>query len=479
MSITTDVPPSQPPSYDFAAQTTRLNDDLVATPPVPDLPAYTTGQRPRAFPRAREPAERQNPQEYYYELKKRGKAFAILTITTEGTYHSKHMPTFVEGQPIKGRVQLILDKPDPIQSVVLTVLGQFITGANQGEQLSFIDITHVIWTQADGEPKHASASDDDSSPPSNSPKFTGKLQGEYTWPFSIDLPKEVVLTVGHRNEHQVFHPPQTFSERHTRATISYEICLKLMRNKLRADHRIPAQFGYIPITLPPPLPPLRRLAYEQGTPLIGPTSDPDGWHASETIRMRGSIFNTRSLHMECQLFLAKPLSYTRGSVIPMCLRLASDDRQAVDLVSSIKSIVVRLRRRIKYHHNSEKTLESLAWRDAIDHSQLAVWWPSAEGSEDTYGHIRFVSGELHLRPDIKPTSAMGPFRIEYSVVLFPFDAVGIELAETDPLIEVPVDIVTAFARGPRPRMLAPPGYESDIPVHSVSNVVSYADIGYL
>lgn len=98
-------------------------------------------------------------------------------------------------------------------------------------------MTHVLWSQADGEPRNASSSDSDSSPLPNSLKFSGKLKGEYTWPFSIDLPKQVVMASGHRREPQVFHPPQTFNERHTRATISYEICLKLLRNKLRIDHR--------------------------------------------------------------------------------------------------------------------------------------------------------------------------------------------------------------------------------------------------
>ncbi len=65
--------------------------------------------------------------------------------------------------------------------------------------------------------------------------------------------------------------------------------------------RIPAQFGYVPITRPSPLPTLRRLAYAQGTPLIGPTGDPDGWHSSEAIRMKGLVFNTRPLHMDCQV----------------------------------------------------------------------------------------------------------------------------------------------------------------------------------
>lgn len=66
-------------------------------------------------------------------------------------------------------------------------------------------------------------------------------------------------------------------------------------------------------------------------------------------------------------------------------------------------------------------MESLAWKDAIDDSQLAVWWPSTEGSEDSARssqHRRFVNGELHLRADIKPTSSMAHFRIEVRLLWF-------------------------------------------------------------
>lgn len=127
------------------------------------------------------------------------------------------------------------------------------------------------------------------------------------------------MPTGLRKEPHVFNLPQTFSERHTRATISYEVSLKLIRNKLRADHRqafppmrlpvptniyclrIPAQFGYVPVTRPGPFSPLRRLAYAQGTSLIGPTGDPHGWHSSEVIHLEGTVFNTRPLRTSCQV----------------------------------------------------------------------------------------------------------------------------------------------------------------------------------
>ncbi|KDR78971.1 hypothetical protein GALMADRAFT_244680 [Galerina marginata CBS 339.88] len=435
-----------------------------------ELPAYTPSRtsNPRA---AREPGIKEFP----HELKKKGKSFAVMTIIAEESY-SRQIPTFLEGMPVKGRVRLTLDKPDGIQSVVVSVTGQVIVGANQGEQLTFIDISQTLWSHFDGEPQNTNSDDGNSSPegtdvPTGSPpKFTGKLQGDYTWQFSIDLPKEVVLPSGPRNQPHVFNPPQTFNERHTRASINYEVSVRFTRGKLRTDHRIPAQIGYIPMTRPPPFPYLRRLAYQQGTPLLGPTMDPDGWFSTEPVQVRGSIFNDRTVEVGCTLFIANPLSYTRGSLIPFCLRLESDDEQALDLISTPKAVVLRLRRRIKYHWNAEKSFESLAWKDAVDHSQLAVWWPSIEGSQaNGPKHVRFLNGELHLRPDIKPTSAMAHFRLMYSVVLFPFDSPGFISKETEPLIEHPVDIVTCYAPGPRPRMFAPPGYESDSAIVAAPN----------
>lgn len=111
------------------------------------------------------------------------------------------------------------------------------------------------------------------------------------------------------------------------------------------------------------------------------------------------------------------LSYTRGAILPICLSLESADEQTLDLLSSPKAIVLRLRRRIRCRMNAEKTMESLAWKDAIDDSQLAVCWPSTEGpdrddSRSSPRHRRFVNGELHLRADIKPTSSMAHFRVE-------------------------------------------------------------------
>ncbi|PPQ92237.1 hypothetical protein CVT25_008919 [Psilocybe cyanescens] len=422
-----------------------------------ELPAYMPSTRSSSTSRRRENPE---PKEFSYDVKNRkGKSIAVLIIIAERSY-SKHIPTFLQDSPVKGRVHLSLDKPDVIQSVVLSIRGEYITGANPDQQLIFLELSHPLWSQADGDPRSSNnVSEETSSSPrshvaSSSVRFSGKLEGEYTWPFSITLPKEVNVPCGKGKQLQTFTLPQTFNERHAKGSINYEMSLRINRGRFQSDHRIPAKFGYIPISRPPPFPPLRRVSYQEGTTLLGPTIDPEGWYSDNPVTIKGTLFNNRTIHIVCTL------CYTRGSLIPLCIRLESDDYQALDLLSTPKAIVVSLKRRIKYQSDPERFLGSLV-KDTIDYSQPAVWWPSSEGIEDNVGRFRFLNGELHLKVDMKPTSGIGDFAIEYSVVLFPFKTVGFEPSIDEVLLEYPVGIVTSFSHGPRPRKHAPPGYEAD------------------
>jgi hypothetical protein len=58
-------------------------------------------------------------------------------------------------------------------------------------------------------------------------------------------------------------------------------------------------FKYIPITKPGPPSPLRLLAYQENSPLWGPDADPEGWYTLEPVRIRGKVFNTRSVDAKC------------------------------------------------------------------------------------------------------------------------------------------------------------------------------------
>jgi hypothetical protein len=77
--------------------------------------------------------------------------------------------------------------------------------------------------------------------------YHGKLSGDYHWPFSISLPKEVTLADPARKHGavQTYRLPQTFLERTMRASVYYELCVHIARSTFRVDNK------YVcPINLP-------------------------------------------------------------------------------------------------------------------------------------------------------------------------------------------------------------------------------------
>jgi len=107
-----------------------------------------------------------------------------------------------------------------------------------------MEISKTLWSQSEGDPRNVDSHDGGPSSAATpvSPKFNGKIQGDYTWPLSIDLPKEVLIPYGNRNEPKVFTLPETFNERHTQASIVYEVSVRFIRNKLRAGRRYVSVF---------------------------------------------------------------------------------------------------------------------------------------------------------------------------------------------------------------------------------------------
>lgn len=108
---------------------------------------------------------------------------------------------------------------------IVQVKGHIIIGANAGERLTFLERATTLWLQSNGPESISTAPSD------------RKLQGDYLWPFTVSLPKEVVLPVASKNTQETFRLPQTFTERHASASIQYDINLRLVRGKLRPDYR--------------------------------------------------------------------------------------------------------------------------------------------------------------------------------------------------------------------------------------------------
>jgi hypothetical protein len=85
--------------------------------------------------------------------------------------------------------------------------------------------------------------------------------------------------------------------RHITGTLN----VKLWDGIIIINHRIPAPFGYMPCIRPPPLPPLRQLAYQDGVSLVGPTVDLESWYRCGPVKVEGKLFNNHPSDVACSV----------------------------------------------------------------------------------------------------------------------------------------------------------------------------------
>jgi hypothetical protein len=256
----------------------------------------------------------------------------------------------------------------------------------------------------------------------------------------------------------LYRLPETFLERHTQASVAYEICVLVSRGKLRADSQIKTRFGYIPSIRPDPPSLLRQLAYREHMDCLpGPSYDPHGWHDSSTAVVRGMVFKTRPAAVHCVLALANPLSYTRGTVIPCRLNLESNDGQALDMFSCPTAPMVTLRRCVRFQNPTTSSKREIDWVESYEDVARAVLWPASDGNDAPYS--RSLEGEIKLPKDLASTSSIGRFTVSYSVVVSSFETVGFAPSSSQPILAEPVTIATTHARdSPRPLAYSPPAY---------------------
>ncbi|KAL1730168.1 hypothetical protein EV714DRAFT_211448 [Schizophyllum commune] len=215
----------------------------------------------------------------------------------------------------------------------------------------------------------------------------------------------------------------------------------------------------------------------------------------------GSLLSASSLTMRRSTSFSKltftQLSYTRGSVLPLALTFESHDTAALtfeshdaaalDLLSAPTAPVVRLRRRLRYKADIGKvdegddyegegdeyegeggggrqsdgrslhTANTTPWTESTTVYDLASWWPQEGAPQHTYR--RCLDGEIHLKEDLKPTTGFAQWRVEYEVVLFPFDIPSFVGRDREPLVVQPLEIATAYGSGPRPHAVTAPVLE--------------------
>ncbi|KAJ7244114.1 hypothetical protein C8J57DRAFT_1141905, partial [Mycena rebaudengoi] len=423
-----------PPSYEGAAPSYE-GSALQSLGQPDELPVYS-GQRSPPSPVAQANAE---PQKFSYDIKNHSrKPWAILVVHGDPRL-SKTIPTVVVGSNLTGSVSLALQTKETIQAVVVSVKTEIFRisgGVPDAVRALIFEMKTTLWSAAEGDPQTREKS--------------GKLKGEYTWPFSIHIPATSASKEG-----KPFELPHTFFEQAANFGIQYSVELRIMRGKLRQDDKRVCTLGVFSMCQPGPPSMLRQLAYQENSPLLGPDADPEGWQSLPSFSITGLLFSVLAVDVKCTLALAKPLCYTRSSSIPCALTIETANAQALDVLASPTAALVYLER-----HARSTTNAAVSRKDATPLvCGQAVFWASTEGAAAETSVRRQLMGEIHLRPTLQPSTDVVDFLIEYTVLVFPFQATGFKPHRYAPLLRQKVDIVTRYASGARARTYTPATYE--------------------
>jgi len=148
-----------------------------------------------------------------------------------------------------------------------------------------------------------------------------KLSGKQSWPFTFTLPREVTIKEPDTKKESAYRIPPHFTERASPAYIDYRIvitvkrgflkvnqtyvssfyfpCLYFARGSTYVNRRLVTKFGYQPLTIAGQPSHLRRLAYSERSPLLGPEGDPEGWKVLPPMTIKGTIFNIHGIEVIC------------------------------------------------------------------------------------------------------------------------------------------------------------------------------------
>lgn len=389
------------------------------------------------------------------------------------------VPKFTSKDLVQGSLDLNLDSPQNINSISLTLIGKIVTGSYEGETCTFLNRPIINWTRSHGNPRtvilnagpttQSSASSSSSSvdTTTRSRKFDGKLSGQYIWPFSFPFPSEITL----EGDDRKYPAPQTFLERGESTTVQYSLVLKMTHGMLRADTKLQAGIVYVPEIVSPPASLLRQVAYSQGMRIPGPVADPLGWHDLSPADIFGKFSNGKAGKLQYTLSLANPLTYTRGTVIPIHLALRSSNLEILDDLPASKDITVRLIRRLQYYQKAAYALsrnfsasvhsrsrQNADGRQDEDMEGAAeekvvidqvIWQEPSATTEDTL--VRHFYGEIHLPKDTQPSCGFRLFKISYAVELLSFSNLVFKShSSPEVLLSHPVTIATQHGTGPIP-----------------------------
>ncbi|KAF5363523.1 hypothetical protein D9756_000156 [Leucocoprinus leucothites] len=449
------------------------NSTSIVTPSDEEFPSPSTPQQPSRseFVQHRLPL-----------MECDGKGFVTLRLVSRAPLSGtkSKQPSFIGGDIMKGALEVDCKDAVTIHGLVLNVKGLLFTVGNRESVI--LNHPHVLYSKRTHDPTTFSQC-----PISRNWKEDGKLHGNYHFPFAFPFPTEATTensgTYG--TPTVTWQLPPSFLERDSYVTVKYQLELLVERGKLKvnkkyavlflrngcsvdqdAAYSIPINIIYTPLLVAAPASVKRQLAYQEGTLLPNPTSDPDGWHSLPNTNIRGT-FRGHEAHISCTLWLANPLSYTRGTVLPCYLQLSGIDQECLEHLASPKSTFeIRLARYI-YFYNPRCVPQycaqlSLARDEQFKSVGIATWWkpPKPERPEEHGG--RWLEGEIHLSKSLQPSCHHSQFSIEYFVEMMPlfshaFRMIGDGIDQQIPVVGQSVKIACFHQHGPVPSAFTPNG----------------------
>ncbi|OCH95904.1 hypothetical protein OBBRIDRAFT_809459 [Obba rivulosa] len=378
--------------------------------------------------------------EHRYQLEDSGgKAWIWMSIKSRAR-EPHQLPLFYEQDILTGTVEVDFDKTSGAKAVTITATAG-VTAVGQDED-TFLKITHTLWDAKES--------------------TSTKPKGKHTWPFSVSVPSEVAISDKFRPKQplKTYPLPPTFSERASPAYVDYKLVVTVRRGAFKVNHTLATSWVYWPITRADPPSHLRQIAYDEGSPLIGPEGDPEGWKVLPPVKITGTVFSSRQVEVLCTIAIAKPLSCAAGSPFPIFLTLTGSDEQALDLLASPSSPKLHLTRTRAIGEGAAGGAEAGRTDNVFVQSVgSAFFWLSSEGA--VQAGTRTLQGELDVKKGLKQSFALPGFALWYSLALYPFSASGFSSAvpATEPLLTESVTITSSNAVGITPRSYAPPGYD--------------------
>ncbi|KAI0690121.1 hypothetical protein BC835DRAFT_1418035 [Cytidiella melzeri] len=381
----------------------------------------------------------------YSLTRKDGRVWLKLNVTSKAG-SPDHAPVIIEGQTVHGCVEIDSSKVNPKTKATVQLFGELVSEDNI--RFSFIEVSQNLL------------------PAAHTPTNTSAIQ---SLPFALTLPRtaEAAAQDGTTRSYKL---PGSDYGRFRRFDVMYRLTVTVRHKSMfRPNSILETMATYVPLIEPPPPFPLRQRAYEAKAPIPAPDVDSEGWHSLPSASFKGKISGSRSVDAIYTLSLSKPLSYTRGSVIPLHLLVECDNAQALDLFSSPSAPIVRIKRNFhaNYHAGGAneggryeklsdlKAMRMMAYRAVFDYPNEATWWPTPCEKSGA----RALQGEICLPGNTKPSAELGLYKLYYNVVLFEPKVEGFDPdgghKNVGEVRLVEVEVATVHAPGPRPISYAP------------------------